>query len=282
MRIGFHVSIQDGLDKAVDRASDLTCNTFQMFTRSPRAWAYSALDPAIVDSFRKKLERSQIDPVFIHTPYLLNLSSPDETIYTKSVDALVAEVNRSDMLGISYVVTHLGSHLGKGVEVGLQRVTSAIRRSLTQNENGVVLLLENKAGGRNTVGSSFEELGEIIRRLNGSERVGICLDTCHCFAAGYDLGTESGLQEVLATVEDSVGLNRLNLVHLNDSEAPLGSQVDRHEHIGLGKIGEEGFKRILSSPLATKPMILETPVDTRRTDMDDLTKVRELARNVQT
>lgn len=195
MRIGFHVSIQDGLDKAVDRASDLTCNTFQMFTRSPRAWAYSALDPAIVDSFRKKLERSQIDPVFIHTPYLLNLSSPDETIYTKSVDALVAEVNRSDMLGISYVVTHLGSHLGKGVEVGLQRVTSAIRRSLTQNENGVVLLLENKAGGRNTVGSSFEELGEIIRRLNGSERVGICLDTCHCFAAGYDLGQKAAYRK---------------------------------------------------------------------------------------
>lgn len=256
---------------------DLTCTTFQMFTRSPRAWAYSALSEAVIDSFRKKLERSQIEPVFVHTPYLLNLASPDMTVYAKSVAALVAEVQRSGTLGIPYVVTHLGSHLGKGMDTALQCVTSAIATSLQQNDNRVIVLMENKAGGRNTVGSRFEDLGEIIERLNGSPRVGICLDTCHCFAAGFDLTTEHGVQRLLSVVEDSVGLGRLHLVHLNDSKAPLGSQIDRHEHIGLGMIGEEGFRNILRSELGTRPLILETPVDARRSDLENLSKVRELA-----
>jgi len=277
LRIGFHISIQGSLDRAVDRALELGCNTFQIFTRNPRSWIFSELDPRVVEAFREKVERSDIEPVFGHTPYLLNLSSPEESVYSKSVESLIAELRRCAELSIPYLVTHLGSHLGAGIEIGLRRVSSAISRALSEADNDVVLLMENTAGGRNTVGSRFEELGAILERLDDPGRVGVCLDTCHCFAAGYDLRTGEAVDETLRLFDRAVGLSRLRLVHLNDSEAPLGSHIDRHEHIGLGEIGEEGFRNILRSPLGRRPLILETPVDGRRDDRENLLKVKELA-----
>ena len=277
MKVGFHISIQGTLDRSVDRAVKLGCNTFQIFTRNPRSWSFSGLDPRVVESFKEKLERSRIEPVFGHTPYLLNLSSPNEPVYSKSVESLMVELGRCGELGIPYLVTHLGSHLGTGVEPGLSRVTLAINRALSEADNEVVLLMENTAGGLNTIGSRFEELGEILDGLDNPRRVGICLDTCHCFAAGYDLRNRNAVKETMRSFDRAVGLKRLRLVHLNDSEAPLGSHIDRHEHIGLGMIGEEGFRRILRSPLGVRPLILETPVDGGRDDLGNLLKVKQLA-----
>ena len=277
MKIGFHVSIQGSLDRAVDRANELGCDTFQIFTRNPRSWSFSELNPVVVQQFKEKLGQRRITPVFGHTPYLLNLSSPREVIYSKSVESLIADLRRCGELEIPYLVTHLGSHLGAGVDVGLRQVTSAINDALLHVDNDVILLIENAAGGRNAVGSKFEELKEIADGVGDPHRLGVCLDTCHCFAAGYDLRTGEAVEETLRRFDGIVRLSLLKLVHLNDSKAPFGSQIDRHEHIGLGMIGEEGFRGILRSPLGTRPLILETPFSSMGDDRMNLLKVKQLA-----
>jgi len=277
LKIGFHISIQVSLDRSVDRAAELGCDTFQIFTRNPRSWSFSKLNQRIVQQFKEKLRQHQITPVFGHTSYILNLSSPEETVYSKSVESLTAELRRCSELRIPYLVTHLGSHLGAGSEIGLHQVISAIKEALSQADNEVVLLVENAAGSQNAVGSKFEELREIINGLDDPRRVGVCLDTCHCFAAGYDLRTREVVEETLKRFDRTVGLRLLKLVHLNDSKALFGSHIDRHEHIGLGMIGEKGFRSILSSPLGRRPLILETPVDGKRDDKGNLLKVKELA-----
>lgn len=278
MKLGFHVSISGSIDRAVDRAAEMGCNTFQMFTRNPRGWRFKGLDQKEVESFTRKLEAQKIDPVFGHMPYLPNLASPKEEVYEKSVDSLTAELGRCAQLGIPYLVTHLGSHLGAGQSVGLQMVANAINRSFSKAEGRVMLLLENTAGTRNSVGSSFDDLRHIIDRLVEPDRVRVCFDTCHGFAAGYDLRTEGAVEATIEEFDGVLGLERLKLVHLNDSRGDLGSHIDRHEHIGMGKIGEESFRNILRSRLGRLPMILETPVDRRKDDYGNLEKVRELAK----
>jgi deoxyribonuclease-4 len=276
LKIGFHISIQGSLDRSVDRAVELGCDTFQIFTRNPRSWKFSELDPMVVQKFKEKLGEHRIAPVFGHTPYLLNLSSPKE-VYSKSVESLIADLRRCGELEIPYLVTHLGSHLGAGIQVGIRRVVSAINEALSQVDNEVVLLVEIAAGSRNVTGSKFEELREVVDGLSDAHRLGICLDTCHCFAAGYDLRTTMAVEGTLKSFDNIVGLSLLKLVHLNDSKAPLGSQVDRHEHIGLGMIGEEGFRSILRSPLGERPLILETPFSSMGDDKMNLLKVKQLA-----
>ena len=277
MKIGFHISIQGSLDRSVDRAVELECDTFQIFTRNPRSWKFSELDPIVVQNFKQKLGEHRIAPVFGHTPYLLNLSSPKEMFYSKSVESLIADLRRCGELEIPYLVTHLGSHLGAGIEVGIHRVASAINEALSQVDNEVVLLIESAAGSRNVTGSKFEELKEVVDGLGDPHRLGVCLDTCHCFAAGYDLRTNMAVEGTLKSFDSIVGLSLLKLVHLNDSKAPFGSQIDRHEHIGLGMIGEEGFRSILRSPLGERPLILETPFSSMRDDKMNLLKVKQLA-----
>jgi deoxyribonuclease-4 len=277
LKIGFHISIQGSLDRAVDRATELGCDTFQIFTRNPRSWRFSELDSIVVQRFKEKLGEHRIAPVFGHTPYLLNLSSPKEVIYSKSIGSLITDLRRCGELGIPYLVTHLGSHLGAGIEVGLRKVILAINEALSHADNEVILLVENGAGGRNSVGSRFEELREITDGLGDPHRLGICLDTCHCFAAGYDLRTMEAVEGTLRRFNRVARLGLLKLVHLNDSKAPLGSKIDRHEHIGLGMIGEEGFRSILRSPLSTRPLILETPFSSMGDDRMNLLKVKKLA-----
>jgi len=277
LKIGFHISIQGSLDRSVDRAVELECDTFQIFTRNPRSWKFSELDPIVVQNFKQKLGEHRIAPVFGHTPYLLNLSSPKEMFYSKSVESLIADLRRCGELEIPYLVTHLGSHLGAGIEVGIHRVASAINEALSQVDNEVVLLIESAAGSRNVTGSKFEELKEVVDGLGDPHRLGVCLDTCHCFAAGYDLRTNMAVEGTLKSFDSIVGLSLLKLVHLNDSKAPFGSQIDRHEHIGLGMIGEEGFRSILRSPLGERPLILETPFSSMRDDKMNLLKVKQLA-----
>lgn len=276
MKFGFHISISGSIDRAVDRAVKLGCDTFQIFTRNPRTWKSKELTYEEAKSFRDKRRRAGLDPVFGHIPYLLNLATPKDDMYIRSVALLAEELNRCDKLEIPYLVTHLGSHLGSGSEAGVQRVQAALDSVLKGNNGGVVLLLENTSGSRNSVGSDLWELGVILKGLRFGDRVGICFDTCHGFASGYDLSSMEAVDNTVRILESSVGLNRISLVHLNDCKGGLGSNLDRHEHIGLGGIGLDGFRALLRCPLGDKPMIMETPVDDRRSDSDNLDLVREL------
>jgi deoxyribonuclease-4 len=212
-------------------------------------------------------------------PYLPNLASPKDDTYWRSVETLTAELKRCSQLGIPYLVTHLGSHLGRGWGEGARRIVGAIEAALSQSDSRVMLLLENTAGTKNSMGGSFEDIARIIEEL-GDERVGVCLDTCHLFAAGYELRTESAFEETMARFDECIGVERLKVVHLNDSQGAFGSRLDRHEHIGLGRIGEEGLMVVLRSrALRDLPFILETPIDGRRDDRGNLMAARELASN---
>ena len=277
VKLGLHVSIAGSIDKVVDRALERGCDTLQMFSRNPRGWTSKELDQQEVKTFRKKLKRSRIWPVYIHTPYLMNLASPKEDVYDKSVHTLKNELCRAAELGVPYIVTHLGSHLGHGRRVGFRRIIASINNSLSNVDNNVVILLENTAGTRNSTGSSFEDINNIMSGIQDRKRVGVCFDTSHAFAAGYDLISRGALEHTLQRFDSVIGLEELKLVHLNDSKGGLGSKLDRHEHIGMGKIGKTGIRNILKSPLGRLPLILETPIDERQSDVGNLRTVRELA-----
>jgi len=279
IKLGLHLSIAGTIDRVVDRAVERGCDTLQMFSRNPRGWRSEKLDSEEVENFRKKLKQSGIWPVVIHTPYLLNLASPKEDVYRKSVLGLGDELRRAGELGVPYVVTHLGSHLGHGKTEGFRRIVASINNSFSEVDNEVVLLLENTAGTKNSTGSSFEDIEYIASRINDRERIGVCFDTAHAFAAGYDLVSQGAVEHTLQRFDETIGLKELKLVHLNDSKEGLGSKIDRHEHIGMGKIGEQGFRNILRSPLGRLPLILETPIDERRNDIENLRVVRELAKS---
>jgi deoxyribonuclease-4 len=276
MRIGFHVSIEGGIDRAVDRAIELDVNTFQVFTRNPRMWKHREFKEGETQAFKEKLTNQDIWPIFSHMPYLPNLSTYKLDLYTRSIKTLEVEIERSQQLGIPYIVTHLGSHLGSGIEKGLQRITNALRKTLKKTDPKLTILLENTSGKRNEVGSTFEELRQIIDRVD-DDRIKVCLDTCHLFAKGYDIKSEKGLKKTLTRFDHIIGFKHLKLVHMNDSKGTLGSTIDRHNHIGLGEIGEDGFKAILHSELRKFPMIMETPTDEHRTDKSNLKKIFELA-----
>lgn len=278
LKLGLHISISGTIDKSVDRAYEKGCNTFQIFTRNPRGWRSRELREEEVEAFIEKVKAYGMDPVFGHMPYLPNLASPREDVYKKSVNSLISELNRCWKLKIPYLVTHLGSHLGAGKEEGFRRIINAINFAFSNDKGEVMLLLENTAGTKNSMGGAFEDIQYIIEHIEHADRVGVCFDTCHAFAAGYDLRTREALEETLKKFDEIIGFEKLKIVHLNDSKGDLGSRIDRHEHIGMGRIGEEGFKQILRSRLVEYPLILETPIDKRRSDVENLNKVRELAR----
>jgi len=277
LKIGFHVSIIGRIDEAVDRAVEIGCNTFQIFTRNPRSWKAENLKREEVKAFIEKVERFDMQPVFAHMPYLANLASPRPNIYFLSVKTLKMELERCRILKIPYLVTHLGSHLGSGKSEGFKRIIKAINEAYSSVGGGVTLLLENTAGTKNSMGSSFEDIKYIIDNLKFPDFVGVCFDTAHAYAAGYDLRTQRAVQDVIRRFDEIIGFEKLRLVHLNDSRGGLGSHIDRHEHIGMGKIGEEGFRAILKSKLGSLPLIMETPIDERRSDVENLLKVLELA-----
>lgn len=275
MKIGCHVSIAGSIDRSVDRAQRNGGDTFQIFTRNPRMWKAKKLEDKEVASFKEKLDESSISPVISHMPYLPNLSSSNSEPYKKSVDTLELELKRCNTLGIPYVVTHLGSHLGKGEEKGRQQVVNAINRVVSRFDKHPMILLENTSGKTNEVGSTFKEIADILDEIK-TEDIGICFDTCHAYARGYNIASKNGLKKTIDEIEANIGFERVKVVHVNDSRGELGSRMDRHHHIGFGNIGEEGFLNFLDSPFRDKPLILETPVDEVRTDKDNLEKLREL------
>jgi deoxyribonuclease-4 len=278
IKCGVHVSIAGSIDQAVDRARERKCDTFQIFTRNPRGWKFKKLSPDEATEFRDKLKESSIAPAVAHMPYLPNLSCPKKSIYRKSVRALIVELERCDMLRIPYLVTHLGSHLGKGRAIGLERLIEAIDTAFNSCKSKTMLLLENTAGTKNSMGSSFGDMQEIMDQVGEKSRVAVCFDTCHAFAAGYDLRDTEAVEKTVLALGQTVGLGSLKLVHANDSKGELAANLDRHEHIGVGHIGEQGFRAILHNDTFRKlPFILETPIDRRATDVTDLKKIRELA-----
>ncbi len=279
LKVGMHVSIAGTIDQAVDRAVESHCDTFQIFTRNPRGWKVSKLEPEEVESFKLKLRQHKIGPVVSHMPYLPNLSSPKDDFYEKSVEALVGEVDRCTALKIQYIVIHLGSHLGYGREAGLKRLVGALNRATPKIKGDLKILLENTAGQANSMGSKFEDLREIIDQSRHPKRLGVCLDSCHLYASGYDLHTSKSVKATMERFNEVVGVDELKVVHVNDSRNGLGSGLDRHEHIGMGYIGEEGFKALLHYPsISELPLILETPIDERRDDQENLKLVRELGK----
>lgn len=278
VKLGVHVSISGAIDQAVDRARELGCDTFQMFTRNPRGWKFKKLDCKEVKEFKRKAQSYGLNPIVSHMPYLPNLSSPKKLIYNRSFKSLIAELDRCADLGIPYVVTHLGSHLGKGADIGLERIVAAINKAFSANKSSVMLLLENTAGTKNSMGSSFEDIKKILDGVENRKRVGICFDTAHGFAAGYDIRAEEAIVQTMEKFDATLGLALLKVIHLNDSKVALGSCRDRHEHIGLGYIGDNGFKALFKhETLRSLPFIMETPVDERGDEVRDIKKARELS-----
>jgi deoxyribonuclease-4 len=276
-RLGVHVSIAGKISEAVDRAHELGCNAMQIFSRSPRMWAAKALDPAEVSRFRELREKFDIRPAVVHASYLINLATPEGELKRRSAEALIDELDRADRLGVEYLVVHVGSCKDGGTVEGVERVREALATVLSSGRWATQLLLEDTAGERGDVGARLEEVGMILQGLPGGERMGVCLDTCHLFAAGYDIATPDGVDQVAGRVKETIGLDRIKVVHGNDSKKGLNCRVDRHQHIGLGGIGLEGFRAWVNHPAFREiPMVLETPKDTPEADPQNLKTVRGL------
>jgi len=277
MKLGVHVSIAGSIDLSIDRARSLGLNTFQIFTRNPRGWKFSDLKESNIVNFKNKILSENISTVVCHMPYLPNLSSPKEDVHNMSINALSSELERCNTLGIEYVVTHIGSHLGTGLEKGLDRVVKACNTALSNSSNNTMVILENTAGTKNNVGSKFNELKYIYDNVNDKSRIGFCFDTCHAFAAGYDLSTSKSVIDTLKKFDQIIGLKYLKVVHLNDSKGELGNGLDRHQHIGRGFIGENGFRELLkNSTIKQLPLILETPIDETFDDEYNINKIYSL------
>ena len=281
--LGCHLSIAKGLIRAVDEAESLGNNALQIFTHNVSAWAMKELDPDRAAAFRARRAASAIEFLAVHTMYLINLASPDDALHERSTGALIEEIRRAALVGADAVVCHLGAHKGTGADAGIARIVSALDRAVAsdafEEAPSLRLLLENTAGAGTTMGSSFEELALILESVD-RKRIGICLDTCHAFAAGYDMGSRDAVEETLDRFERTLGLASLDLIHLNDSMLELGSRRDRHAHIGHGRIGAGGIAEVINHPaLRHLPFILETPkVMDGRPDADriNLPRVRLL------
>lgn len=271
MRLGAHESIAGGLHRALDRAQSVGCDAVQIFVRPPRTWAAPRLTSEGVARFKARAAETGIRPVVGHTSYLLNLSSPKDDLWRKSRDMLIVELERCEAVGAPWLVLHPGAHVGTGEEAGLERMARALGEvHAAASGLQAQILLETTAGQGTRLGYRFEHLAWLLENTPQGERLGVCLDTCHVFAAGYDLRTAEGYEETMDAFERIIGLERLKVVHLNDSKLELGSRRDRHEHIGEGHIGLEGFRRILNDRrLAGLPGLLETPKG------EDLHKDRE-------
>lgn len=281
MLIGSHMSIAGGIYKAPARGKEVGCATIQIFTKNANQWrAKPLLDEDIV-RFREALDETGIGPVMAHDSYLVNLASPDDALYAKSIDALQVEMERAEALGLPGLIIHPGAHVGSGEAAGLARIVGALDALHARTEGfGVRILLETTAGQGSNLGYRFEHLAEIMEKVSASDRLGVCYDTCHTFAAGYDIRDEKSYGKVFDEFDRVIGMDRLKAIHLNDSKGELGGRLDRHEHIGKGRIGLEGFRSIMNDEgLDLVPKLLETPKDKEMTeDRMNLETLRRLVK----
>ncbi len=276
MRLGFHVSMAGGFDKLVRAAVRRRCTAFQMFTAAPVQWVRNAFTEREGSALAERLAELDIAPHFIHAKYLLNLASPDGSLWRKSVTDLAAEVEAARCIGAAGVIVHLGS-VGDGGQIadGVKRVAEAVDAVCERVPEGPFVILENAAGQGNMVGARFGEIAEIVDRADCARRLRVCIDTAHAFGAGYSLHTPEGLEGAIEEMDASFGIERMALVHMNDSLVPFASGRDRHWHIGRGEIGREAMARIVNHPrLRHLPYIMETP----GTEADDVSNMRRIRR----
>jgi deoxyribonuclease IV len=277
VQLGAHVSTSGGIHTAVDRIEAMDGDCVQIFTQSPRTWRPTNHDPANFERFKERRAEAGIGAVVCHALYLINLASPDDEVYGKSVAALENTVDVACAIDADGVVFHVGSHLGSGFEAGLERAVPALREALKRCSDKTWLLMENTAGAGGTIGRSIEELAALYDALDGHERLGICLDSCHLFASGYDVTSRAELDRVLREVDERIGLNRLRALHANDSKAPLGSNRDRHDNIGAGLLGEDLGVFLAHPKLQKLPAFLEVPgTDGHGPDAEQVRKLKEL------
>ena len=277
MVFGAHCS--GGVKGALGHAEQIGADAVQLFAQSPRMWRFPEHDPALLERFREQREEDEIESVLVHALYLVNLATPDEDMYAKSVETMEKTVDAARALGAEGVVVHVGSHLGTGFEAGMERAVPALRRILDHCDDTTWLLLEDSAGAGGTIGRSIDELAQLVDALDRHERLGICLDTCHLFVSGVDVTDPDVVDATVAEVDERIGLDRLRALHANDAAAPLGSNRDRHASIGKGELGK-GIGVFLAHPaLQGLPVVLETPgPDGHGPDAAELRRIRGIHR----
>ena len=261
--LGAHMSIAGGVDLAPLRGRQVGCRTIQLFTKSSNQWRARSLPTEEIDRFRANLQAAAIAPTVAHGAYLINLASTDPALHQRSMAACLEELERAEVLGIPYLVIHPGAHMGAGEEAGLRQVANSLRELLKRTKGcRVQVVIETTAGQGSSLGHRFEQIALLLDQIGLPERTGVCLDTCHLFAAGYDIRTPDEYASVLRVFDQVVGIASLKVIHLNDCKKELGCRVDRHEHIGKGAIGLEAFRCLVTDPrLRGIPMIIETPKD---------------------
>ena len=275
MKFGAHVSIARGIDKTPQRARDLGCECFQIFSRSPRGGKPPELRDELVESFLTECSKYNITEYYIHTPYYINLCSEKKDLRNSSIAIIKEELKRGSTLGVKYAMTHLGSSKDTGRKQAVKLIIESLKKVMDNDDFSTQLLLENTAGQGATVGDSFEELAYILEGVREFD-IGICIDTAHLFASGYDIRTKDQFKKTLNEISNTIGLENIKLFHGNDSKVGLGERKDRHEHIGKGKIGTQGFKNIITNPTFEKiNMIVETPLDKVGDDIKVLKKLRD-------
>jgi deoxyribonuclease IV len=276
--IGVHTSIAGGLPRAVALAETRGCDGFQIFARNPRGWLERGLTREEVSEFRSARERAGLWPLAIHSVYLINLAAQDPVVLARSRAAFRAEIERGVELGADYLVVHPGNPKTASADAGIATAVESIREAARGLKmNGLTILIENTAGQGTSIGCNFDQVADILAALDDLP-VGVCLDTAHTFASGYDISTEAGFKKTTGAINRSFGFDRIKLIHANDSKVVCGSRVDRHQHIGLGHIGEEAFRRLTHNLKFRRiPFILETPVDDERDDRWNIKRLRELS-----
>lgn len=273
-----HTTIAGGLHQSIRVATELGMDTLQIFSRNPRGWAARALPAAEVEEFRRAHAESGLTPLAVHACYLINLAAQEEISFERSVVAFRDELERAALIGADYLVVHPGNAKGASVEQGIITCRDAIKRAATGLKLGkLMILIENTAGQGSSIGCSFEQVREILDQCDGLP-MGVCLDTAHSFASGYDLATPAGFKKSMKQLSATIGFDNIKMIHCNDSKVPLGSRVDRHWHIGEGHIGVKGFELIVSEKRLRKiPFILETPIDKLHDDRWNLAQFRAIA-----
>jgi len=278
MYLGAHVSISGKIYESLDRAKALKCNAMQIFSRNPRQWRQLELSSEDLEEFKKRRNNYKIEKVVVHIPYLINLASPYKTLYRNSVKAYTEDLKEADKLGAEFLVTHMGSHADTSELSGIDRFAAALN-IIFDNTKGIKtkLILENTSGSGSWLGYKFIHQKMIYNRVKYTERLGICLDTAHAFAAGYDLKSEKGLESMLSEIEELIGIDQIEVIHFNDSKKDFSSRLDQHENIGRGKIGYLALQRIIKHPkLKDAIFILETPKMNPRDDAMNLSIVRKM------
>ncbi len=284
MPLGSHMSVAGGVSTGLERANKISIDAVQIFTKNNNRWSQAPLDPEEIKRFKDLATRFDRKNLISHSAYLINLASPDESTHERSRDALHDEIERAEALGLSWVVLHPGSHVGQGEKWGLNRIVKSLDEVLARSPRFKVgVLLETTAGQGSNLGYKFEHLAHIMSRVRKPKRIGVCIDTCHIFAAGYEIRNLAGYRKTMKAFDEIVGLKHVHAFHLNDSLKPFGSRLDRHAHIGKGEIGLEAFACILNDKrVSDLPMVLETPKGKEmKEDLKNLATLRKLVGTVK-